>query len=118
MLRKFPTWAKTDCDECGIQYQVTRTEPKELTSCICSDCDLYAKAFEEGRKLAVESNRDIQKFAKILFNQGYSLGMFSQDIHKKDEGYELMLRHCIDRTIHEVGVIRLLDSLYLSEEIT
>ena len=29
MLRKFETWAKTDCDECGCEYQVTRTEPKE-----------------------------------------------------------------------------------------
>ena len=55
MLRKFGTWAKTDCDECGCEYQVTRTEPREMESCICGDCGIYAKAYKEGYEHGVAS---------------------------------------------------------------
>ena len=48
MYRKFKSWAKTDCDECGCEYQVTRTEPREMESCICGDCEIYDKAYQEG----------------------------------------------------------------------
>ncbi len=60
MLRKFDRWAKTDCDECGCEYQVTRTEPREIEKCICGDCEIYAKAYEEGYRHGRESiNPDI-----------------------------------------------------------
>lgn len=55
MLRKFGTWAKTDCDECGFEYQVTRTDPREMESCICDDCEIYAKAYKEGYEDGVSS---------------------------------------------------------------
>ena len=55
MLRKFGTWVKTDCDECGCEYQVTRTEPREMESCICGDCEIYAKAYKEGFEHGVAS---------------------------------------------------------------
>ena len=55
MLRKFERWEKTDCDECGCEYQVTRTEPKETEHCICGDCEIYAKAYAEGYKHGTES---------------------------------------------------------------
>lgn len=55
MIRKFGTWAKADCDACGCEYQVTRTEPREMESCICGDCEIYAKAYNEGFKHGVDS---------------------------------------------------------------
>jgi hypothetical protein len=55
MLRKFGTWEKTDCDECGCEYQVTRTEPREMEKCICGDCEIYTKAYEEGYRHGRES---------------------------------------------------------------
>lgn len=48
MLRKFGVWAKTDCDKCGCEYQVTRTVSREMKACICGDCETYERAYKEG----------------------------------------------------------------------
>ena len=54
-VRTFGTWEKTECDECGIEYQVTRTQPKEMESCICSDCEIYNSAYREGYEAGLKS---------------------------------------------------------------
>jgi len=52
--RYFPAWSNTDCDECGCEFQVTRTEPKTTSKVICSDCDAYFRGYYDGR-LEIES---------------------------------------------------------------
>ena len=55
MLRAFKSWSKTDCDNCGCEYQVTRTEGKMIAECICSDCETYDRAYKEGYNDGVAS---------------------------------------------------------------
>ncbi len=51
MNRKFAAWAKTECDECSQEFQITRTEPREFKGAvICNDCSIFDKAFQEGVK--------------------------------------------------------------------
>jgi hypothetical protein len=52
MLRKFDSWQQTECDECGDRYQVTRTMPRELERCVCNDCEIYARGYQDGLKHA------------------------------------------------------------------
>lgn len=46
----FEAWSKTDCFQCGVEYQVTRTEPrtKLITECICGECESYNRGREDG----------------------------------------------------------------------
>lgn len=73
MKRKFPIWAKTDCDECGGEFQVTRTMEKEFTGpVVCSDCEMYKRGFED----AMASTIYIP--IKIFDHEGYRmLGVFT-----------------------------------------
>jgi hypothetical protein len=48
MERTFKTWEKTECDNCGQEYQVTRTKPKTLNRCICGECETYERAYRDG----------------------------------------------------------------------
>ena len=49
--RKFPRWSETECDECGIPFQVTRTEAKTFTGKImCSDCGSYWHGYNDAKK--------------------------------------------------------------------
>ena len=51
MKRKFAPWSMTECDECGAEFQVTRTLAKEIEGrVICDECALYQKAYDEGFK--------------------------------------------------------------------
>ena len=55
-IRKFGRWAKTECDGCGAEYQVTRTEAKEFKGeLLCNDCEIYKTAYEDGFKAGVAS---------------------------------------------------------------
>jgi hypothetical protein len=48
-IRKFGTWAKTECDECGCEFQVTRTHEREFVGkLICGDCETWDRAYKEG----------------------------------------------------------------------
>ena len=47
--RVFDTWAKTECDECAVEFQVTRTVSKTIFGRVwCSDCQLYEAAYNKG----------------------------------------------------------------------
>lgn len=49
MIRKFQAWAKTECDECASEFQVTRCDPKEFKGEVtCNDCEIHSKAYQEG----------------------------------------------------------------------
>lgn len=55
---KFDRWQKTDCEVCRIEFEVTRTEPKEIKGIIaCSDCKLYEKAYNEGYQAGLENSK-------------------------------------------------------------
>jgi hypothetical protein len=55
--RKFGIWAKTDCDQCGCEFQVTRTEPKRINGRVwCSDCQQYEAAYNEGYRDGLAAN--------------------------------------------------------------
>lgn len=46
----FKAWSKTECCQCGEEYQVTRTEPrtKLVIECICDECEGYNRGREDG----------------------------------------------------------------------
>lgn len=47
--RVYGLWEMDECEECGCEFQVTRTESKIVTGrLICSDCTLYANSYAEG----------------------------------------------------------------------
>jgi hypothetical protein len=49
MSKLFKPWTHTGCDHCGDEFQVTRSDEKEIVGdVICSECDLYEKSFKEG----------------------------------------------------------------------
>ena len=58
MTYKFNRWQKAECEDCGIEYQVTRTEPREVERLICSDCSIvdsaYTLGYKEGYKQALK----------------------------------------------------------------
>lgn len=49
MVRTIGAWTKTECEECGESFQITRIEPKIIEGIIvCYDCKAYEKAYDEG----------------------------------------------------------------------
>ena len=49
MTIKFKEWERTDCDHCGSEFQVSRSEPREIKGdVICGDCEIFKKAFADG----------------------------------------------------------------------
>ena len=93
---KFRAWSKTDCDECGCEYQVTRTEPKEMERCICGDCEIYEKAYKEG----VDSvTQPPVKIIQILpmpndqYYQGMSIGLGDDGVvySARSNGWEVYI---------------------------
>ena len=51
MIRKFPRWTKTECDDCGSEFLVTRTEPKTVeggVKVLCNGCEMYNLGFKDG----------------------------------------------------------------------
>lgn len=59
----------------------------------------------------VTDEKSIKKLAKLIFKQGYSLGVFSGDSGKIEQGYELMIKHMIDTDIHDEPTKKLLEAL-------
>jgi len=54
--RVFDTWATTECDECGVDFQVTRAASKTIYGRVwCSDCQQWEMAYNEGFKHGQES---------------------------------------------------------------
>jgi hypothetical protein len=45
----YKPWAQDDCEDCGIYFLVTRTEPKKVDRVICSDCALIDKMDRESQ---------------------------------------------------------------------
>lgn len=58
------------------------------------------------------SERAVRKLARIVFTHAYSLGAFSGNNDKKEKGYNMMLKHMIDKNIHDDEVQKLLEALY------
>lgn len=59
----------------------------------------------------VTDEKSIKKLAKIIFKQGYSLGAFSGDVDKTEQGYDLMIKHMIDTEISDEPTKKLLEAL-------
>ena len=59
------------------------------------------------------SEKAVRKLARIVFTHGYSLGAFAGSNDKKEQGYNMMLKHMIDKNIHDDEVRKLLEALYL-----
>lgn len=58
------------------------------------------------------SEKAVRKLARIIFRDGYSLGAFSGNNDKMEQGYNMMLKHMIDKNIHDDEVQKLLEALY------
>ncbi len=58
------------------------------------------------------SEKAVRKLARIVFTHGYSLGAFAGSNNKKEQGYNMMLKHMIDKNIHDDEVKKLLEALY------
>lgn len=61
MKREFGIWERTECDNCRVDFQVTRAYPKvvEDGECVrCEGCEMYRRGCEDG--LAVGEKRDKQ----------------------------------------------------------
>ena len=56
--------------------------------------------------------KDVRQLANIIFAHAYSLGAFAGNISRKKEGYNMMLKHMIDKKDKTDGVKKLLDALY------
>ena len=49
MKREFGVWEKAECDRCGDEFQVTRTEPRTIEEAVCESCEMYAKGYADGK---------------------------------------------------------------------
>tara|TARA_R110002012_G_scaffold260756_1_gene442486 strand:- start:1232 stop:1426 length:195 start_codon:yes stop_codon:yes gene_type:complete len=57
------------------------------------------------------SEKSVRKLARIVFRDGYSLGAFSGNNDKMEQGYQMMLKHMVDTEIHDDEVNELLKAL-------
>lgn len=49
MKREFGRWAKTECDECGQEFLVTRTYSRVIEGrVVCGDCEMYERGRKDG----------------------------------------------------------------------
>lgn len=66
--RSFPAWAITACDECGEEFQVTRTLPRiGLKEVICGNCEMYRKGYKDGfRDGVTKSKEEIKALEKLV----------------------------------------------------
>ena len=48
----FPAWSTTDCGQCGTEFQVTRTESREIAirDCICGTCEAYNHGVNDAKQ--------------------------------------------------------------------
>jgi len=60
MAHKFGRWVKTECDSCGMEFQVTRTEEKIIEGPIlCGECTAYAAGYHDGFKQSNKEDTDL-----------------------------------------------------------
>lgn len=46
--RYFGPWAVTECDGCGFEFQVTRTNPKKVYGeVLCDECEAYNRGVND-----------------------------------------------------------------------
>jgi hypothetical protein len=59
MKRKFGRWEKTECDECGMEFQFSRAEPIETDGpVVCEACEMYKRGYEDGLKEAQDNTQN------------------------------------------------------------
>jgi hypothetical protein len=49
-VRNYGRWAKDSCDNCGEEFQVTRTNPKVVLAgedILCNDCDIWKRGYDQ-----------------------------------------------------------------------
>lgn len=70
----FKAWSKTECDICKNEFQVTRTEPKEIEGdVICSDCELTALLGAlEYKYLGVNTDFSVSAYRMLDIGNKYS----------------------------------------------
>ena len=59
----------------------------------------------------ITDEKSIRKLARIVFKHAYSLGAFSGNNDKVEQGYNMMLKHMIDPEISDDGTKQLLEAL-------
>ena len=67
---KFESWAKTECELCEFEFQVTRTEAREIEGpIICSGCQNHNDGIDYGKKLMldeIEACESMGEISKLL----------------------------------------------------
>ena len=105
MIRKFAAWAKTECDDCASEFQVTRCDPKEFKGeIICNDCEIYAKAYKEGYEDRTKDPSKKPVDVKIIqfqatpndeYYQGITLGLGDDGVMYVNNGQEWGIYHAL-----------------------
>jgi hypothetical protein len=67
MSKVFKPWAHSGCDHCGDEFQVTRSDERKITGdVLCSDCDLYEKAYKDGVQSAAINDQASKVRLKMI----------------------------------------------------
>jgi len=59
--RRYGLWAKDECDNCHVEFQVTRTREKVIPageSITCDSCEMWQRGYDEGVNYLEEKSRE------------------------------------------------------------
>ena len=72
-LKKFNPWTETECEQCHVDFLVSRADPVEVKEVICGYCKEYNRGFQDGIESAKDNWIPIEDTSQLKPNHQFKI---------------------------------------------